>query len=227
MLGGAYLCFEGFEKVFHKLFHDKRTDEKKHEDMVKAISDPGIDMVEFEKKKIKGAIRTDFILSAEIIVIALGTVKAVPMMTQVLVVSAIALFMTIGVYGLVAGIVKLDDAGIHLLANKAEDAWGNFKRWSGKLILRFAPYMMKTLSIVGTAAMFLVGGSILAHGIPPVYDFIHHAGEAAKAWPPGGVMGILIPVILNGITGVIAGGIVMLGVSLIRPIVGMFRKTPA
>ena len=170
MVGGAYLCYEGFEKVAHKLLHSKQEDEAEHAEIIEAISDPDVDIVAFEKNKIKGAIRTDFILSAEIIVIALGTVKDVPMLTQVLVVSGIALLMTVGVYGLVAGIVKLDDAGLHLIQEKASDAWGGFKRALGRGILRVAPYLMKTLSIVGTAAMFLVGGGILVHGIPVAYD---------------------------------------------------------
>ncbi len=175
MVGGAYLCYEGFEKVAHKLLHSKQEDEVEHAEIIEAISNPDVDIVAFEKNKIKGAIRTDFILSAEIIVIALGTVKGVPMLTQVLVVSGIALVMTIGVYGLVAGIVKLDDAGLHLIQEKASGAWAGFKRALGRGILRVAPYLMKTLSIVGTAAMFLVGGGILVHGIPMAYDLIHHA----------------------------------------------------
>lgn len=224
MVGGAYLCYEGFEKVAHKLLHSKQEDEAEHAEIIEAISDPKVDLVAFEQKKIKGAIRTDFILSAEIIVIALGTVKDVPMLTQVLVVSGIALLMTIGVYGLVAGIVKLDDAGLHLIKEKASGVWGGFKRALGRGILRFAPYMMKTLSIVGTAAMFLVGGGILVHGIPVAYDVIHHAAEAVKSMPMGNTLGVITPVLLNGIAGVIAGGIVLLGVKLLTPMFTAFKK---
>ena len=224
MLGGAYLCYEGFEKVAHKLLHSKQEDEAEHAEIIEAISDPEVDIVAFEQKKIKGAIRTDFILSAEIIVIALGTVKDVPMLTQVLVVSGIALLMTIGVYGLVAGIVKLDDAGLHLIKEKASGAWGGFKRALGRGILRFAPYMMKTLSIVGTAAMFLVGGGILVHGIPVAYDVIHHAAEAVKSMPMGNILGVITPVLLNGIAGVFAGGVVLLGVKILTPMFTAFKK---
>ena len=224
MVGGAYLCYEGFEKVAHKLLHSKQEDEAEHAEIIEAISDPKVDLVAFEQNKIKGAIRTDFILSAEIIVIALGTVKDVPMLTQVLVVSGIALLMTIGVYGLVAGIVKLDDAGLHLIKEKASGAWGSFKRALGRGILRFAPYMMKTLSIVGTAAMFLVGGGILVHGIPVAYDVIHHAAEAVKSMPMGNILGVITPVLLNGIAGIIAGGVVLLGVKLLTPMFTAFKK---
>ena len=224
MLGGAYLCYEGFEKVAHKLLHSKQEDEAEHAEIIEAISDPDVDIVAFEKNKIKGAIRTDFILSAEIIVIALGTVKDVPMLTQVLVISGIALIMTVGVYGLVAGIVKLDDVGLHLIQEKASGAWGRFKRALGRGILRVAPYLIKTLSIVGTAAMFLVGGGILVHGIPVAYDVIHHAAEVVKSMPLGNVLGVITPVLLNGIAGVAAGGIVMLGVKLLTPVFSRFKK---
>lgn len=163
MIGGAYLCFEGFEKIYHKIFHP--ADEEQHHAIeLQAVTDPNVDMVEFEKDKIKGAIRTDFILSAEIIVIALGTVQEAPFSSQVTVVSLIALIMTVGVYGLVAGIVKLDDAGLHLIKDTADHAWAGFKRSLGRGLLAFAPLLMKTLSIVGTLAMFMVGGSILVHG---------------------------------------------------------------
>lgn len=149
MLGGAYLCFEGFEKLAHSFFH-KRTEEQAH--LVEAVADPATDLVAFEKDKIKGAIRTDFILSAEIIAITLGTVADAPLMQQVIVLSGIAIVMTIGVYGLVAGIVKLDDLGLWLTQKPGQAA-----RSIGGAILRAAPYMMKSLSVIGTAAMFMVG----------------------------------------------------------------------
>ena len=224
MLGGAYLCYEGFEKVAHKLLHSKQEDEVEHAEIIEAISNPDVDIVAFEKKKIKGAIRTDFILSAEIIVIALGTVKGVPMLTQVLVVSGIALVMTIGVYGLVAGIVKLDDAGLQLIQEKASGAWAGFKRALGRGILRVAPYLMKTLSFVGTAAMFLVGGGILVHGIPIAYDGVHHISEVVKSMPLGNILGAITPILLNGVAGVIAGGLVLLGVNLASPVIRTFRN---
>ncbi|WP_426217687.1 DUF808 domain-containing protein [Pseudomonas sp. DWRC2-2] len=152
MLGGAYLCFEGFEKLAHKFLHSKDEDHAQHVQLVEAVSDPATDLVAFEKNKIKGAIRTDFILSAEIIAITLGTVADAPLMQQVIVLSGIAIVMTVGVYGLVAGIVKLDDLGLWLTQKPGQAA-----RSIGGAILRAAPYMMKSLSVIGTAAMFLVG----------------------------------------------------------------------
>ena len=225
MVGGAYLCFEGFEKIAHKFLHDKHEDEVMQEEIIAAISDPDVDMVDFEKDKIKGAIRTDFILSAEIIVIALGTVKDSTFLVQVLVVSGIALIMTVGVYSLVAGIVKLDDAGLYLIKDNSLNAWGGFKRALGRGILRIAPYFMKTLSIVGTAAMFLVGGGILVHGIPVAYDAIHHAGEVVQTIPLGNILGIITPSLLNAIVGIIAGGVVLLAVNLLSPVFRELKKT--
>lgn len=220
MLGGAFLCYEGFEKVAHKLFHGKDDDEH-HAEMVEAISDEKVDMVAFERDKIKGAIRTDFILSAEIIVIALGTVQHVSFSMQALVVSSIALLMTIGVYGLVAGIVKLDDAGLHLLATKAAGAWNNFKRSLGKAIIWFAPYLMKTLAIVGTAAMFIVGGGILVHGIPGSHDIIHHAEEIQGQLPHvGHILSAVTPTVINTLVGIVAGGIIFLVIGLIGKVTG-------
>jgi len=170
MLGGAFLCFEGAEKVIHNLFHKSPV---KHKDTLTALADPEIDMATFEKDKIKGAIRTDFILSAEIIVITLGTVAAAQLTQQIMVVSTIAFAMTAGVYGLVALIVKLDDIGLYLTLKSS-----GLARAIGRGLLWFAPNMMKTLSIVGTAAMFLVGGSILIHGLP----LLHHASIALTEW---------------------------------------------
>src|SRR5512139_2242938 len=173
MVGGAYLCFEGFEKLAHKFLHSTAEDQAEHVEKVLALSDPNIDLVAFEQEKIKGAIRTDFILSAEIIVIALGTVQGAAMGTQIAVVAGIALLMTIGVYAVVAGIVKLDDAGLYLVKIGAANLWGAWWRTFGKGLLRLAPYLMKTLSIVGTAAMFLVGGGILTHGLPGAHSLPH------------------------------------------------------
>ncbi|MGL5003496.1 MAG: DUF808 domain-containing protein, partial [Casimicrobium sp.] len=164
MIGGLFLCYEGFEKVAHKLLHSKADDEKHHAQELAAVANPAVDMVAFEKDKIKGAIRTDFILSAEIVVIALGTMATATFGQKVAALSVIAIGMTIGVYGLVAGIVKLDDLGLHL--TKAADS---ARQAIGRAILWFAPLLMKLLSIVGTAAMFLVGGSIIVHGSP----FLH------------------------------------------------------
>lgn len=202
MLGGAFLCYEGFEKVAHKLLHENAEDEAEHEQRLVAVMDPGVDMVEFERQRIKGAIRTDAVLSAEIIVIALGTVQDSTIGTQITVLTAIAVLITIGVYGLVAGIVKLDDAGIYLLKqpSRARKAVGGF-------ILRIAPRFMKALSVLGTAAMFLVGGGILVHGIPPMAEALHYLEEAVHG--VAGLLDVLVAVVFNGIVGVIAGAILV------------------
>jgi predicted DNA repair protein MutK len=202
MLGGAFLCFEGFEKLAHKFLHSKAEDQAEHEQLTKAVADPATDLVAFEKDKIKGAVRTDFILSAEIIAITLGTVAAAPLMQQVVVLSGIAIVMTIGVYGLVAGIVKLDDLGLWLSQKP-----GQMARSVGGAILRAAPYMMKSLSVIGTAAMFMVGGGILTHGVPVVHHWIETVSQStgAVAW--------LMPTLLNAVAGIIAGAIVLALVS--------------
>ena len=168
MLGGAYLCFEGFEKLAHKFLHSKAEDEAHHAELVNALSNPATDLVAFEKDKIRGAVRTDFILSAEIIVITLGTVAVSPFTTQLAVLVGVAVLMTVGVYGLVAGIVKLDDAGLYLSRQS-----GAFARGLGAAIVRAAPWLMKFLSVAGTAAMFLVGGGIIVHGIPELAGVLH------------------------------------------------------
>ncbi|WP_336354310.1 DUF808 domain-containing protein [Pseudomonas atacamensis] len=204
MVGGAYLCFEGFEKLAHKFLHSKEEDEAEHTQLTEAVADPATDLVAFEKDKIKGAIRTDFILSAEIIAITLGTVADASLTQQVVVMSGIAIVMTVGVYGLVAGIVKLDDLGLWLTQKP-----GQMAKKIGGGILSAAPYMMKTLSVVGTAAMFLVGGGILTHGVPVLHHWIEGVGAAA------GSAGFAVPMLLNGVAGIIAGAVVLLGVTLI------------
>lgn len=224
MIGGAFLCYEGFEKLAHKFLHSKEEDASDHSKIVEAISDPSIDLVEFEKGKIKGAIRTDFILSAEIIVIALGTVKEAPFITQVAVMATVAILITVGVYSLVAGIVKLDDAGLYLIQEKAAHLWGRFKRALGRTILRLAPYLMKTLSTVGTAAMFLVGGGILLHGIPHAHEILQHAEELAHNTPKiGGTLAIIIPMLINAIVGIISGGIVLFAVNKAKALSGLLK----
>ncbi|MFK3816796.1 DUF808 domain-containing protein [Pseudomonas sp. NPDC089407] len=196
MLGGAYLCFEGFEKLAHKFLHSKEEDDAQHAARKEAVADANVDLVAYEKAKIKGAVRTDFILSAEIIAITLGIVADSPLTQQIIVLSGIAVVMTIGVYGLVGGIVKLDDLGFWLTkkASTVAQAIGN-------AILRAAPYMMKSLSVIGTAAMFLVGGGILVHGIAP----LHHAIEAFSEGRGGALTGAL----LNAGVGVVAGAVVL------------------
>jgi predicted DNA repair protein MutK len=210
MIGGAFLCYEGFEKVAHKFLHSKEEDEAHHQELTNALIDENVDLVALEKDKIKGAVRTDFILSAEIIVISLGTVTGKTFTEQLLVLATIAIVMTIGVYGLVAGIVKLDDAGLHLSKKASAAAQG-----VGKALLLLAPKLMKTLAVVGTAAMFMVGGSILVHGVPALAHMSHGVAEAAAAVPGiGGVLKFIAPTLVDLVAGVIAGGIVLLVVNL-------------
>jgi len=209
MLGGAFLCYEGCEKLAHKYLPGHEDDAKHHDQLVAALSNPEIDLVALEKDKIKGAVRTDFILSAEIIVISLGTVAAAPFMQQVIVLCIIALVMTVGVYGLVAGIVKLDDLGLHLSQTRVGAV-----RAFGRMLLAAAPKIMKTLTVVGTAAMFMVGGSILVHGIHPLYEAIQGAGMAARTVPVAGpVLGAITPTLLDAVAGLVAGALVLLAMT--------------
>ena len=215
MIGGAYLCFEGFEKIAHKFLHSPAENSAEHAAITKALLDPAVDLVAFEKEKIKGAIRTDFILSAEIIVISLGTVKDAAFTVQVSVVSGIALIMTIGVYGLVAGIVKLDDAGLHLVKDTAATLWANGKRALGRGLLVFAPFLMKALSIIGTAAMFMVGGGILLHGIPAASEWVHVIEVAVQNMPVvGSFLALFVYSLVGALVGVVAGGLVLGAVML-------------
>ncbi len=209
MLGGAYLCYEGFEKIAHRYLHAEE-DKEARKERLKAIADAKTDMVAFEKKRIRGAIRTDAILSAEIIVIVLGTVQEVDLLTRIVVLSVVAALITIGVYGLVAGIVKLDDLGQHLLDKPGENGLARFQQRLGAWILRLAPKFMRTLAIVGTAAMFLVGGGILVHGFPLLADGLHYvehiAGGLAVA---GGLAAILAAQVYNGFFGMLAGALLV------------------
>lgn len=206
MLGGAFLCYEGFEKIAHRFLHEENGDEDDRVARLRAVADKQVDMVKFERRRIKGAIRTDAVLSAEIIVIALGTVQDADLAVRIGVVTAIAALITIGVYGLVALIVKLDDAGLYLVGQETESTWGDVKRATGGMILRLAPKFMKALSIVGTAAMFLVGGGILIHGIAPVEHLLHGFVEAANGVGGlGGLLGILVSLTGTGVFGILAG----------------------
>lgn len=202
MLGGAYLCFEGAEKLAHKFLHAKEDEQRKNE-LREAVKQPDADMKVLEKRKIKGAVRTDFILSAEIIAITLGVVTGEAIGMQFAVLSVVAVMITVGVYGLVAGIVKLDDGGLYLTQKDSEIA-----QKIGRGILWLAPYMMKTLSILGTIAMFLVGGGILVHGIPPVYHAIEHF-----AMDFGGLSATLISMLANGLIGLLAGALLVAGIT--------------
>lgn len=206
VIGGLYLCFEGVEKLAHKYMHSHEEIDTEHAQKLAAVADPKVDLVALEKDKIKGAIRTDFILSAEIVVIVLGTVVAEPFMTQVAVVSTLAIAITVGVYGLVAGIVKLDDAGLYLLRGSLSGSFSNLKRTMGRGLLIVAPLLMKTLSIVGTLAMFLVGGGILVHSIP----VLHHVLEPLLNVAQGiYIVELVMPIVIEGLIGVIAGAIVL------------------
>ncbi|HPA52592.1 MAG TPA: DUF808 domain-containing protein [Thermoanaerobaculia bacterium] len=201
MVGGLYLCFEGFEKVAHKLLHRKEEGGDRHAELAEALLRKDVDLAAIEKEKIKGAVRTDFVLSAEIITIALGIVANVPFGTRVLVLTAVGLAMTVGVYGLVAGIVKLDDLGLYLRQKEGASRLARLRRSLGGGILAAAPWLMRLLAIVGTAAMFLVGGGILVHGLPP----LHHLSEGLVA--RGGLVGGIGPGLLGGLVGIVAGGL--------------------
>jgi predicted DNA repair protein MutK len=216
MLGGAFLCYEGAEKLAHKFLkgpHDAAHEQALHEALLK----PEVDLAALERDKIKGAVRTDFILSAEIIAITLGTVTTSPLGTQFAVLSSIALVMTVGVYGLVAGIVKLDDAGLYLTQRS-----GAASQAVGRGILRAAPWLMRGLSIAGTVAMFLVGGGILSHGVPA----LHHAIEGLAAGA-GAVGAVLVPLLSDAMVGLAAGALVLAGVLLVKRIRQGPRPAPA
>ncbi len=213
MVGGAFLCYEGFEKLAHRFLHSRDEDQAQHAELARKLADPALDPVAFEKTKIKGAIRTDFVLSAEIIAITLGTVANAAFGTRVAVLVGIALLMTVGVYGFVAGIVKLDDAGLHLSRSAGAHAWAGFKRAFGNGILRAAPWLMKALSVAGTAAMFLVGGGILTHGVPWLHHGIEALADAAARLPAGSLLAALAPSLLDALVGVIAGALVLLAVT--------------
>jgi hypothetical protein len=210
MLGGAFLCYEGAEKLVHRFLHKAEHDQHK-KDLKEALKNPQVDLKQVENNKIKGAIRTDFILSAEIIAITLGTVTKQPIGMQFAVLSVVALMITVGVYGLVAGIVKLDDGGLYL--TKKDSA---LAQKLGHGILWFAPYMMKTLSVLGTIAMFLVGGGILTHG----FSAIGH-GIESFAGGLGEMAGTIVPILANGLFGLVAG---LLLVAVLTPLLKRFKK---
>ncbi len=225
MLGGAYLCFEGFEKLAHSFLHRKDDPDDLSEELMQALADPSVDLVALEKDKIKGAIRTDFVLSAEIIAITLGTVQNSVWTTQLAVLSGVAVIMTLGVYGLVAGIVKIDDLGLYLSRLPVQGS--RWKQSFGLWLLDMAPWLMKTLSVVGTAAMFLVGGGILSHGLP----FVHHATQAltdgfsAGVGAAGAVLGPVVGLSLDLLVGLAAGALVLLLVTAVQKLLGRFKRT--
>ena len=204
MVGGLFLCYEGFEKLAHKFMHESHEDVQHRAALKQALIDPRIDMAALERTKIKGAVRTDFVLSAEIIAITLGTVAAAPFSTQLSVLVSIALLMTVGVYGLVAGIVKLDDAGLALSRRDGEGLWPQSLRALGSAILATAPWLMKGLSIAGTAAMFLVGGGILTHGLPGLQHLLDPWVAAL-----GSVGSWLTAVALDALVGLLVGALAL------------------
>jgi predicted DNA repair protein MutK len=202
MIGGLYLCFEGVEKLAHRWLHGQDT-AAQHAEELAALADTSVDMAAFEADKIKGAIRTDFVLSAEIIVIALGTVADKPFVTQFAVLAGIGLIMTVGVYGIVAAIVKMDDAGFHLLGKP-----GAFPQMVGRGLVAAAPKLMKVLAVIGTAAMFMVGGGILSHGIAPLHHGIDDLARSAGALAP--VVSLGLDVVVGLVGGVLALAVVKL-----------------
>ena len=199
-----FLSYEGAEKIIHKFWPHILPHDEDQKARREANADDNVDMVAFEKQKIKGAIRTDFILSAEIIVIALGAAAGATLLEKSLVLSILAIGITVGVYGLVAGIVKIDDVGLHL--TKKESAT---QQKIGSFLLAAAPKLMKFLSIAGTLAMFLVGGGILVHGI----DFLHHGVEDLAHLT--GIFASVTTMLLNAIVGLVVGAVVVAIVTII------------
>jgi predicted DNA repair protein MutK len=214
MVGGAYLAYEGAEKLAHKTLHRKAA-AAHHGKLTQALTNPNADLAAVEQDKIQGAIRTDFVLSAEIIVITLGIVADAPFLSQIAVLAGIAVIMTAGVYGLVAGIVKLDDAGLFLSTLAGEDGAAPLLRRIGRMLLAAAPWLMKTLSVVGTAAMFVVGGGILTHGLPGAHDLIHALAHAAGAVPGvGSLLEAVTPLLADVLVGIATGALVLGAVTL-------------
>jgi hypothetical protein len=217
IIGGLYLCFEGVEKLIHKFTASTREDEQAHSEKLKALADPSINLVELEKQKIKGAIRTDFVLSAEIIVIILGTVQTESFTTQITVLSLLSFLFTVGVYGFVALIVKIDDLGLYLLRKSESGNFDKIQLLTGRALLRFAPILMKTLTIVGTAAMFLVGGGIIAHGVPFLHHFVEQSVDVISVFPTfGSIVGSLTGIALNAAIGILSGLLVVLVFSTVE-----------
>jgi uncharacterized protein len=206
-IGGAFLCFEGVERLAHMLLHSKEGRVAHHSETLRLLADPSVDLIASERDKIRGAVRTDFILSGEIIIISLGTVATEPFAVQAGVLIAIAVIMTVGVYGLVAGIVKLDDAGLFLSRIDGESGPVRAKRALGRGILRGAPWLMKLISIAGTTAMFLVGGGILTHNLA--------LKLMIGAIPMHGVLGTVFGMLADLAAGVIVGAVALGVVKLI------------
>jgi predicted DNA repair protein MutK len=221
ILGGLFLCYEGFEKVAHKFLHSAAEDASHPPALVQQLRDPSVDLVAYEQNKIKGAVRTDFILSLEIIVLTLGIVAEMEFLSQVLVLSIIAFAMTVGVYGLVAGIVKLDDAGLFLMQRKGAGSWPKLQRWLGSGLVSFAPWLMKLLAVVGTIAMFMVGGGILVHGFHVLNEgVVALTSLVAEVATVGPTLAALTPTLSGVLIGLVAGAIVTLLVTLVQRLRG-------
>jgi predicted DNA repair protein MutK len=224
MVGGAYLCFEGVEKLAHPFLHGDDGEEAAHrEALAKALADADVDLVAFEQDKISGAVRTDFILSAEIVTITLGTVAQASLLNQVMVLSGVSLVMTAGVYGLVAAIVKMDDAGLYLSRLPGQGALAQVRRQLGRGLLGAAPVLMKTLSVVGTAAMFLVGGGILMHGLPGGHELTHAVTHAVEGLPGvGPALSVVASLVVDAVAGVLAGAMVLAAVGIAQKVRRLF-----
>ena len=225
MVGGAYLCYEGFEKIAHQFLHSEAEDKAHDAEIFEALTHPDVDMLAFEKDKIKGAIRTDFVLSGEIIIITLGTVASAPFASQVAVLSAIAIIMTIGVYGFVGLIVKLDDIGLYLKRKPGRKALNWLRQSTGSALLSFAPRLMKSLTVIGTIAMFLVGGGILTHQVSIAQHFIENATSAvASLGGIGEYLQVIFPSLLNIIAGIFIGGVVLVAIALTQRAFEKFKS---
>jgi predicted DNA repair protein MutK len=217
ILGGLFLCYEGFEKVAHKFLHSAAEDTAHREELVAQLRNTAVDLVAFEREKIKGAVRTDFILSAEIIVLTLGIVAEMDFISQVLVLSLIGLVMTVGVYGLVAAIVKMDDAGLYLMQREGPGIGQQALRWVGSCLMGLAPWLMKFLAVVGTIAMFMVGGGILVHGFHFLDVGIKSlASQLAEVATVGVALAALTPTLGGILVGIVAGAAVMIIVTLVQ-----------
>ncbi len=222
MVGGAFLSFEGVEKLLHKWLQDEHEEARGHARRLAAVANPEVDVAQVEKEKIKGAVRTDFVLSAEIVAIALGTVADAPLLTRLGVLSGMSVLMTAGVYGLVACIVKLDDLGLYLTERGRAAEGGSSLRSVGEAILKVAPWLMKLLSLAGTAAMFLVGGDILTHGLSFLEHWVHAAAGPIRAVPGGA---LLLSALANVVVALIVGALALLLVSASKRVVARSRSS--
>ena len=206
VLGGLFLCYEGVEKLVHR--SPSATDAAPSDDG--AASGSGVAQARTEASKIKDAVRTDFVLSAEIIVITLGTLGSRTFGSRLAVLAAVAVLMTLGVYGVVLAVLKLDDLGLLLMRQR-----GAVQRVLGRGLVQSAPWLMRLLGVVGTAAVFLVGGGIVVHGITPLNSAIQMLlNEWPRLW--------LWSPLLEGLSGVVSGGIMVIFVAMGRRLRALF-----